>query len=111
MSSARQLRLVEAIDQRLHLLTIHLPYQDSDHVLNIAYIPLWGGTCLQDLELRRNDEHFLDALGADRIPDPTTAGDFCRRFKRSDLYTLMDIINDTRLKVWAKQPDSFFDRA
>jgi hypothetical protein len=108
---AQQIGLVEAIDQRLHLLTIHLPYQDSDHVLNIAYIPLWGGTCLQDLELRRNDEHFLDALGTDRIPDPTTAGDFCRRFERSDLYTLMDIINDTRLKVWAKQPDSFFDRA
>ena len=23
---------------------------------------------------------YLDALGARRIPDPTTAGDFCRRF-------------------------------
>jgi hypothetical protein len=108
---AQQLGLVEAIDQRLHLLKCHIPFQESDHVLNIAYIPLWGGTCLQDLELRRNDEHYLDALGTNRIPDPTTAGDFCRRFKRSDLYTLMDIINDTRLKVWAKQPDSFFDRA
>ena len=79
---ARQLGLIDAIDQRLHLLKIHLPYHESDHVLNIAYNPLCDGTCLQDIELRRNDEDFLDALGARRIPDPTTAGDFCRRFER-----------------------------
>jgi hypothetical protein len=107
----KRLGLAEALDKRLQLLKIHLPYQDSDHVLNIAYIPLCGGTCLQDLELLRNNESYLNALGARRIPDPTTAGDFCRRFTRSDLFTLIDIINDTRLKVWAKQPDTFFDRA
>jgi Transposase DDE domain group 1 len=108
---AKRLGLAEAIDKRLQLLKIHLPYQDSDHVLNIAYIPLCGGTCLQDLELLRNNESYLNALGTRRIPDPTTAGDFCRRFTRSDLFTLIDLINDTRLKVWAKQPDTFFDRA
>jgi hypothetical protein len=108
---ARQLGLIEAIDQRLHLLKKHLPYHESDHVLNIAYNPLCDGTCLQDLELRRNDENFLDALGARRIPDPTTAGDFCRRFKPAHIYTLLDIINDTRLKAWANQPRAFFDRA
>lgn len=107
----RQLGLADAIDQRLHLLKVHMPYRESEHVLNIAYIPLCNGTCLQDIELRRNDEHFLNALGVDRIPDPTTAGDFCRRFTGSDLYILMDVINETRLKVWAKQPDDFFNRA
>ena len=76
----RKLGLAEAIDRRLHLLKIHLPYHESDHVLNLAYNALCDGTCLEDLELRRNDEVFLDALGARRIPDPTTAGDFCRRF-------------------------------
>jgi hypothetical protein len=105
---AKQIGLVEAIDQRLHLLKVHLPYQESDHVLNFAYNALCHGTCLQDIELRRNDENFLNALGTRRIPDPTTAGDFCRRFKRSDLFTFMDIVNETRLKVWAKQPDDFF---
>src|SRR5262245_53918369 len=108
---ARQLGLIDAIDQRLHLLKIHLPYHESDHVLNIAYNPLCDGTCFQDIELRRNDENFLDALGARRIPDPTTAGDFCRRFTREHIYTLLDILNDTRLKVWAQQPRAFFDRA
>jgi hypothetical protein len=104
----RKLGLSDAIDKRLQLLKIHLPYQDSDHVLNIAYIPLCNGTCLQDLERLRNDENYLNALGTCRIPDPTTAGDFCRRFKTADLYTLMDIINEARLKVWAKQPKEFF---
>ena len=77
----RQLGLAEAIDRRLHLLKIHLPYHESDHVLNLAYNALCDGTCLEDIELRRNDEVYLDALGARRIPDPTTAGDFCRRFQ------------------------------
>ncbi len=108
---ARQLGLIEALDQRLEILKIHLPYHESDHVLSLAYLPLCGGTCLQDLEWLRNDEVFLDALGARRIPDPTTAGDFCRRFTRDTISNLQDILHDTRLKVWAKQPASFFERA
>ena len=107
----QQLGLADAIDRRLRLLKVHMPYRESEHVFNIAYIPLCNGICLQDIELRRNDENFLNALGVDRIPDPTTAGDFCRRFTRSDLYVLMDVINETRLKVWAKQPYDFFNRA
>jgi hypothetical protein len=108
---ARQLGLVEAIDQRLQLLKIHLPYHESDHVLNFAYNPLCDGTCLQDMDLRRQDEVFLDALGARRSPDPTTAGDFCRRFQTDHIITLLDIFDDTRIKVWAKQPAAFFEQA
>jgi hypothetical protein len=77
---ARKIGLIDAMDKGLSLFKIHLPYHESDHVLNIAYNALCNGTCLQDIELRRNDAVFLDALGARRIPDPTTAGDFCRRF-------------------------------
>jgi hypothetical protein len=108
---ARQIGLIDAIDNRLHLLKIHLPFHESDHVLNFAYNALCDGTCLQDIELRRNDEVFLDALGACRIPDPTTAGDFCRRFTAASVQTLLDIFDDTRIHVWAKQPDAFFDQA
>lgn len=108
---AQQVGLVDAIDERLHLLKWHLPYHESDHVLNIAYNALCGGTCLQDLELRRNDVNFLNALGTRRIPDPTTAGDFCRRFHTDDIETLLNIINDVRRSVWARQPADFFDCA
>jgi hypothetical protein len=103
--------LVEEIDRRLQLLKVHLPYSESDHVRNIAFNALCGGTCLDDLELLRNDEAYMDALGTQRIPDPTTAGDFCRRFGRSDLQDLMDAINQARLRVWKQQPPSFFEEA
>jgi len=103
--------LARAIDERLHLLKVHLPYHESDHVLNIAYNALCGGTCIQDIELRRQDEVFLDAIGAQRIPDPTTAGDFCRRFSAADINTLIDAFNDVRKGVWARQPATFFDLA
>src|SRR3954469_20839027 len=107
----RKLGLAEAIDDRLHLLKYHLPYHESDHVLNLAYNALCNGTCLDDIELRRNDLVFLDALGADRIPDPTTAGDFCRRFTSEDVETLQDVFDQTRVKVWQEQPPDFFDEA
>jgi hypothetical protein len=108
---AKTLGLPAAIDQRLHLFKIHLPYHESDHVLNIAYNALCDGRCLQDLELRRQDEAYLNALGACRIPDPTTAGDFCRRFQQEHLRALQQAIDVGRRKVWASQPDSFFDQA
>jgi hypothetical protein len=107
----QRIGLREAIDQRLQLLKLHLPYHESDHVLALAYLPLCGGTCIQDLELLRNDEVFLDALGARRIPDPTTAGDFCRRFNPVSIEVLQDIINHARLQVWAGQPRAFFQQA
>jgi hypothetical protein len=109
---ARKTGLVDAIDNNLHLLKRHLPYHESDHVLNIAFNILAGGRRLEHIELRRNDEVFLDALGAQRIPDPTTAGDFCRRFTAADqVGTLMDAINQARLYVWSEQPADFFKRA
>jgi hypothetical protein len=107
----RKLGLAQAIDERLHLLKYHLPYHESDHVLNFAYNALCGGSCLDDIELRRNDVVFLDALGADRIPDPTTAGDFCRRFSSEDIETLQKIFDQIRIKVWRQQPSAFFDEA
>jgi hypothetical protein len=108
---ARQVGLIDAIDDRLHLLKFHFPYHESDHVLNFAYNALCDGTCLQDLELRRTNEVFLDALGTRRIPDPTTAGDFCRRFSEASIRQLQDAVHRVRQGVWAKQPDAFFTQA
>ena len=108
---ARHTGLVQALNDRLTLLKRHVPYYESDHVLNIAYNILCNGDCLEDIERLRNDEVYLDALGADRIPDPTTAGDFCRRFTREDVEILIDIINEIRLTVWKKQPAEFFTEA
>lgn len=100
------------IDRRVRVLRFHLPYEESDHVLNISFNTLAGGECLDHLELLRNDVNYMDMLGARRIPDPTTAGDFCRRFKFSDdIDDLQDAINESRLRVWSSQPKEFFEHA
>jgi Transposase DDE domain group 1 len=111
MLLARTTGLISAIDTNLHLLKRHLPYHESDHVVNIAFNILAGGRRLEHIELRRNDAVYLDALGAVRVPDPTTEGDFCRRFQQSDVIALMDAINATRLRVWSQQPAEFFREA
>ncbi len=92
----KRLGLVEELDQSVQLLKRHLPYHESDHVLNIAYNALLGGIRLEDIELRRKDEVFLNALGAQRIPDPTTSGDFTRRFDEGAIEKLMEGINRIR---------------
>ena len=76
----KKLGLDQAINKGLPFLKFKRPYHNSDHVLNIAYNALAGGTCLEHLGLRRTDEAYLNLLDARRVPAPSTAGDYCRRF-------------------------------
>ena len=57
------------------------------------------GQRLEGIQLRRNDEAFLDGLGAQRIPDPTTSGDFTRRFDQEAVVDLMEAINTLLSKI------------
>ena len=107
----KKIRLADALDRDLHLLKRHLPYFESDHVLNMTYNILAGGKCLEDIELLRQNETYLNILGAQRIPDPTTEGDFLRRFATADVDTLMRVINEKRLLIWKQQPPAFFEQA
>jgi hypothetical protein len=102
-----RLGLDKAINENIVLLKYHLPYWESDHVLNIAYNVLSGGTCLEDIERLRNDESYMNGLDAERIPDPTTAGDFLRRFDETWIFGLQETINASRKKVWSLQDASF----
>ncbi|MCF8090441.1 MAG: IS1380 family transposase [Desulfotignum sp.] len=104
---AQKTGLLKEIDNNLELLKRHLPYHESDHVANMAYNIMAGGTCLEDIELLRKNSAWLDALGAQIIPDPTTAGDFLRRFEEQDVLDFMSAKNNVRKKIWEKQPTSF----
>jgi hypothetical protein len=95
-----RLGLVGAVNDSVHLLKIHLPYHESDHVLNLAYNVLTGGTRLEDIDRLRHDVSYMNALGADLVPDPTTAGDFLRRFTEDNVVALMDAINTVRPQLW-----------
>ena len=107
---AQKVGLVTALHTKLPLLKRRRPYSEADHVLNIAYNILCGGAVLDDIEVRRNDRAFLDALGARTIPDPTTAGDFCRRFGAEEIQLLMALVNDVRVGVWQRQSPEFFEQ-
>jgi hypothetical protein len=107
----QRLGLIEDINENVKLLKVHLPYHESDHVLNITYNILAGGVRLEDIELRRQDENFLKGLEARRIPDPTTAGDFTRRFDAADILELQECFNRARLAVWQVQPRGFLEEA
>lgn len=100
---AGNIGLAKELDSRLGLLKLYAPYHESDHVFNIAYNVLLGGVRLEDIDLRRNDEIFLNALEAERIPDPTTAGDFTRRFDPWSIEVLMECFNASRKRVWKKR--------
>lgn len=101
---ARRVGLIQALNRSLKLFKRHQPYFESDHVLNLAYNIMASHTRLEDLELLRQNESYLDMLGAQRIPDPTTAGDFLRRFNPADIAALMDAVNDIRRKLWLRIP-------
>jgi hypothetical protein len=104
--------LDKAINKNIVLLKVHVPYWESDHVLNIAYNVLTGSTCLEDIERLRNDETYMNALDAERIPDPTTARDFLRRFDdEAWIFALQETINETRFKIRELQDPSFRKQA
>ena len=105
------LQLDKAINQTLNLFKIYLPYCESDHVLNIAYNLLAGGTCLEHLELRRMTRFIWtlwEPSGSPTRPPPGTSADGSTGGKYS---RLMETFNEIRLKVWRQQPAAFFEEA
>ena len=106
-----KLGLAESIDQRVKVLARHLPYRESDHVLNLIYNVMSGGSCLQDMEERRQDPGYLDALGAKKVPAPSTEGDFLRRLDEVSVWGLMEAVDEARLKVWGERGEKFHGQA
>ena len=102
---AKRLQVARKVDARVRVLKRHFPYHESDHVLSLAYNLLTGGRTLEDLELRRRDVTYLDSLGARRIPDPTTSGDFLRRFEETDVTDLLEANLEIGARAWKWKRD------
>ena len=103
----KRFHVAREIDERVHVLKIHLPFRESDHVLAQALNLYVGGECLEDQAALQHDEGVLRMLGACRLPDPTTAGDFLRRFDErrhpGALCGLRSAIDAVQDAVWGKQ--------
>jgi len=71
------LGLRQQINRAIPLLKFHLPYDEADHVFNIALNLLAGGSCLDHLELRRRVAPVLEPVG--RSPKRLFGNQSCRR--------------------------------
>jgi hypothetical protein len=99
----RSLGVPRALDQALSLLQSHRPFTESDHVLTHVYNLFVGGTCIEDIGHLQSSEPVRRMLGAVRIPDPTTAGDFLRRFDPASLRGLDGAIDEGQEAVWRRR--------
>ncbi len=108
---ASQLKLPETINQHVQVLKRHLPYFESDHILSLCYNYLTGGKTLEDLNRLREHEVYLDALDLERVPAPSTAGDFLRRFDEAAILKLQQALNQVRVKLWHRQGAAFRKQA
>jgi hypothetical protein len=99
----RRFRVAQRVDESLVLFKRHAPYHESDHVLALAYTLYGDGTCLEDQSALQGSEAVRRLVGACRIPDPTTAGDFLRRFRTAqDVEQLSEVIDEVQEAVWSK---------
>lgn len=97
----RRVKAAQVIDEQVEVLKLHLPYHESDHVLSQALMLYAGGTCLEDMSMLQQDPALLKMLGAERTPDPTTSGDFLRRFEAPcKLEALRGAVNEIQERVW-----------
>ncbi len=101
----RRFGIAQRLDQHLHLFKRHAPYCESDHVLALTYTLYADGTCLEDQGALQASEAVRRLVGACRIPDPTTAGDFLRRFRTADqVEQLAAVIDEVQERAWSKLP-------
>lgn len=99
----RSLGIARDLDRELSLLSTHRPFHESDHVLTHVYNLYAGGSCIEDIADLQTSEPVRRILGANRIPDPTTAGDFLRRFDEGALRSLNHVIDRAQEKVWKRR--------
>lgn len=100
----RRFKLARKLNENVHVLKKNLPYHESDHILTQAANLYVGGNCIEDLANLQNSEAVLRMMGACRLPDPTTGGDFLRRFdernNRGSLEGLRRSIDQVQSEVW-----------
>jgi len=102
----RRFRVAQRLDDHVQVFKRHAPYHESDHILAQTFNLYVGGTCIEDQANLQHDRAVLAMVGACRLPDPTTAGDFLRRFDEvrnpGSLASLRRSIDEVQSAVWKK---------
>lgn len=102
---AETLKIPKSLDDHVQVKQRDSGYPESEHILALAANAFVGGDFLDDLEALREDDAIKMAIGRKEIPDPTTAGDFCRRFKLGHILQINKAFAEIEHEVYKKRKD------
>jgi len=102
---AEILKIPKSLDDHVQVKQRDSGYPESEHILALAANAFVGGDFLDDLEALREDDAIKMAIGRKEIPDPTTAGDFCRRFSRGHILQINKAFAEIEHEVYKKRKD------
>lgn len=77
---AEALGIPKILDEEIRVKCRAAGYPESEHILALCASIFQGGDFIDDMEALREDAAAKVLIGREETPDPTTAGDFCRRF-------------------------------
>ena len=97
---ARKVRFAQHIAEHVKVLKLHQGYGESDHLFHLLSAQFAGASCVEDLGRLQDDEMYRKMLGVERVSDPSTMGDFLRRFTRTDLNALKSAMWQMRREAW-----------
>ena len=102
---AEALEVPRILDERVHVKERERGYPESEHILALAANAFIGGDYLEDLEALREDIAIQRAIGRKEIPDPTTAGDFCRRFTLGHILQMNQAFAQIQAQVYERRKE------
>jgi hypothetical protein len=102
---AEALEIPRTLDERVKVKKRESGYPESEHILALAANAFVGGDYLEDLEALREDVAIQRVIGRKDLPDPTTAGDFCRRFTLGHLLQLNRAFAEIEQRVYEHRPE------
>jgi hypothetical protein len=102
---AEALEIPRILNEQVKVKKRESGYSESEHILALAANAFVGGDYLEDLEALREDVAIQRAIGRNDLPDPTTAGDFCRRFTLGHLLQLNRAYGEVERRVYERRPE------
>jgi len=100
---AEALEVPRILDEYVRVKERESGYPESEHILALAANAFVGGDYLDDLEALREDVAIQRAIGRREIPDPTTAGDFCRRFTLGHILQMNKAFGKIQQEVYKRR--------
>ncbi|KXK30805.1 MAG: hypothetical protein UZ01_01164 [Candidatus Brocadia sinica] len=93
------------VDYHIRVKEREYGYPESEHILALSANAFAGGDYLDDLEALREDVAIQMAIGRKDIPEPTTAGDFRRRFSLGHILQMNKAFGKIQQSVYRDRTD------